>query len=122
MNVCLVQAHTECILPCYKNVCDVFLRHKHLLAPEGVFEDPMVIACNACGIDHREDASDMVADLFHKFVAFALTYKALARRWEAGDTSILQPAVTNSAGLMYFVCVAMGMNTGKKEMVIDACT
>jgi hypothetical protein len=117
-----VQAYSQCILPCYENVCDLYLQQKHLLAPVGVFEHPMVMACNACGVDLKADTNESIAEIFNRFVSFALNYKALSRRWEAGDTSILQPAETNCAGLMFFVSLAMVMNTGKKEMVIDACT
>ena len=117
----IVQAQSHCILPCYQNVCDVYLRNKHLVAPEGLYEHPVVMACNAYGIDHKASTNEIAAEFYSRFVAVVLNLKVLVRRWEAGDTSILQPADPNPMMLLYFVNGAMMAMTGQKEMVTDVC-
>jgi hypothetical protein len=113
----IVQVYSECILPCYQNVCDVYVQNKHLLAPEGLYTHPMVMASNACGVDHKAETNDIAAEFFNRFVCFALNYKALMRRWEAGDTSIVQPTEPNPTNLLFFVIAAMTIATGAREMV-----
>ena len=115
-------------MPCYLNMCDIFFRHKHLLAPEGIWEFPIVGALNSCGVDIKKSCGTFVTMLFQTFAAFAQQYTPLTRRWcvlrvascswqtfgaswrplflpcrHTEEYSILQPANPNSATLMYFI-------------------
>ena len=68
-------------MPCYRSMCDLFFRHKHLLAPEGLWEFPIIGALNSCGVDIKKYCGGLVLVLFQEFTAFVQQYTPLMRRW-----------------------------------------
>lgn len=111
-----VEVYTECIVPCYKEASQMYLQHKHLMDPDGVYEFPLIAMAAACGIDLKALTGGIWTDLFNAWVVFAQQYAQLTQRWRAGDYSIMQPAVpVNTTILVYIALVAMNTNIGRKE-------
>jgi hypothetical protein len=63
------------------STCDLFFRQKHLLAPDGLWEFPIVGALNSCGVDVKQYCGGLIMALFQNFAAFAQHYTPLIRRW-----------------------------------------
>jgi hypothetical protein len=75
------QVHTDCIVPYYRAVADIYVHVKHLFEVDGVFEFPLAKMVGGTGFDVNTFLGGKVFELFQHFGAFAQAWTPLKCRW-----------------------------------------
>ena len=115
-----IDAHTSCMVPCWREVATIFVMKGHLLQRpppahlDSIFRGDITSWTKFMGgtLSYMQALMGVFAD----------AWAPLARRWDAGDFSRMQPAPANPQEAVAVVFVHMATTAGANQKELEGAT